>query len=569
MNNREFIPGLWEEEINVTDFLNLNKRPFNGHASIAEHTLNIEPLYDVIKDKNKVFKYLVPFVKDYDLMYNEKRVLYLEEEKYTQYIDTSDRKKFLDIGLLKSAKKEERWAFIQPELCIVPLYGTKTLVKALKQYLKDLDKQLKTEEWRNRKVSNHRSIEAIHNFEEFSLSHGVNVRKPCSSSIDAANVLWVTTLYAILENPEVSFSFYSMIPFLDIFIERDIKQGLIDETIAQRLIDEFYCKLSGLRLISRTIEDFDYSITIASSQICKTTYRVVNSSLFYEHHKIPFQMIFNSEPFPEDLLNNFDELFKKGHPFAVSQSFRKRNAKNLSLTSSHTFFRTYEDVTMFFASFDLKEALLVALNGGKDVKTNSNVQKIKGQLQGDSIDFENAFIQLEAYLNYYVTLYTEYINAFSYYYDLYHDLPFRQSMISTYPFYLMNIAYHNVSPVINILTAIYLNEYQIKRNSKGFIQDILTLTPKREEFIGTKLNQLIHEETSRMLFHKNGHYNLLFFAEKPFFEEEDKLDIQSLSPDSFLKTSFSGFQKIGENDFKQFLVEFKNTSYTHIRIHKK
>lgn len=569
MDNRGFIPGVWEEEINVTDFLNLNSKKWSGPIKKQVHELFFDEEYDVLKDENEIFTFLVPLQKEISMVYNKKHVLYLGEKTYSNYTETSDRKKFLEIGLISPEKEEEKWAFVQPELCTVPLYGTKEIVRTLKQYVKDLDKQFQTQEWTHRKISHHRSIKAIQEYEEFALKHGVNVRKPCTSAVEVANSLWMTSLYSLLENPEVSFSFHSIFSFLDIFIEKDIQKKKLKEREAQLLVDELYCKLAALRGIAKCSGIFDFSVTMASSKLNKTSYRLLESALEYKYFKIPFQLIFNTEEFPKEIYEKVEELFNINHPISISQSLRKRDANNLSLTSAHTFFRNFEDITMHFASFDLQKAFVVALNGGKDVGTNSNVQQVTKALDSKQLDFDSALMQFEMFLKYYITLYTEYINTYAYYFDMFHDFPFRQSMISSYPYYLMNVAYHNVSPVVNLLTAIYEEAFELKTNKKGYIEEIVPLTDNREEFIGAKLNEIIHNETKRMLFYKNGHYNILFFAECPFFKKEDRFDTHLLSPMSFSKTSFSGFQLVEENEFEKFFNEFISSNYTHIRIRKK
>lgn len=569
MDSRGYIPGLWEEEINVADFLNLNRKPWNSKLSKIVHELFFDEDYDVLKDENKIFSYLVPFQREHLILYNENQTLYLNEETFANFTETSEKKKLLDMGLILRAREAERWAFIQPDICIIPLYGTKVLTKTLKQYIKDLDKQFQTQEWTHRKINHHRSVTAIQNFEEFALKHGINVKKPCDNAKDVANVLWITSLFTCLENPNIPFTFYSIFELLDIFIEKDIKQKKIKEREAQLLVDELYCKLAALQKSSLCLEMFDFSVTLNSSKINNTTIRLIESALEYKSLKIPFQLILNTEQFPVEIVKKLEELFLSNHPIAVSQSLRKKGTENLSLTSEHTFFKNFEDITMHFASFDLGKAFIIALNGGKDVVTNGKIQQVTKALNSANLSFEDAFTQFELFLKYYITLYTEYNNSYAYYYDMFHNLPFRNSLITSYPYYLINLAYHNVSTIVNLLTAIYKNQYTVKTNSKGYIEEIIPLTDGQEEFISSKLNEIIHNETKRMLFYKNGHYNIVFFSESPFFQKEDTFVMPPLSKSTYLETSFSGFQLIEREEFKQFLYNFTNSNYSHIRVCKK
>ena len=147
MDNRGFIPGIWEVEINVNDFLNLNRNQLNGDLKVEHFRMNIPNDYDLIRDNKKIFTYLKAFHEENMLMYDYDYELFISEEKYTLYTNTSDKKKFMDIGLIVKTPDEERKSFIHPDLCVIPLYGTKYLIKTLKQYIKDLDKQFQTQEW--------------------------------------------------------------------------------------------------------------------------------------------------------------------------------------------------------------------------------------------------------------------------------------------------------------------------------------------------------------------------------------------------------------------------------------
>lgn len=565
----EFIPGMWEEEIKVEDFIKINKSNYHsGDFLTRTHTLEFENGYDVLKDEKQKFIFLPPFEGKEDDLDKKNKGIYIKEEIYTHYIETGDRKKMKQTSLLVRTDESERTSFFQPDVGVVPLYGTRATVNNLKKYIKDMDKQFQSVEWIQRRISHFRALEALERFETFAREHNINVKKPAKNAIEAAKMLWITVFYATIEDNDVPFSLYSIFELLDIFIENDLKQKIIQEKDAQRLVDELYVKMASLERLSQINIPFGFNLTIGSGSITKTTYRFVESAKKFRGMQIPFQLIFHSEEFPSDLAKEFDELFRKGHRFALSQSFRRKDDTTLTVTSSHTFFRNYEDVTIQLASLDLKKAFIIAINGGKEVVTNTNFYQVSQKISPKELNYKNAMEKFEAFLKYFITLYSEYMNVYTYYYDQFHKLPFRQSLTTEYPHYLINMAYHNVTPLIKVLTSLWTGEYELKINNQNYIEDIIVTGNKEEEFIASHLNRIINEETKKILFYKNGNYNIVFFSEMPFFQTQDKYKLEKIRPKSFERTSFSGYQSIKSEDFLEFIQHFTRTTYTHIRLNK-
>lgn len=569
MNRADFIPGLWEEEANVEDFININGKEYDeGDFVIKEHDLKIEKGYDILKDEDKKFSYIGPFeYGKYDSK-DVKKKIFINEEVYTKYTESGDRKKLRDSRLLVKANESERTSFFQPDISLIPLYGTRAIINNLKQYIKDMDKQFKSVDWIQRRINHFRSLESLVKFEEFAKEHRVAVKKPATNSIEVAQSLWITTLYAVYEDADIPFSLYSIFDLLDIYLEYDLRKGNFDESTAQKIVDELYAKLASLSELSDIVVPFDFNLTIRSNKIYKTTYRFIEAARAFGDNQIPIQLIFNEKEFPKDLMTEFNSLFNEGHRFAVSQSFRKKSDTSLTLTSSHTFFRNYEDVTIQLASFDLKKAFLIALNGGKDIETNTNFYQISQRVNSSKLSYEEVMTKFEAYLKYYITLYSEYMNVYTYYYDQYHRLPFRQSLTTEYPHYLMNMAYHNVTPLIKVLTAIKKKEYKLLTDKKGYIEDVIPNDESEDSVIAEHLNKIINNETEKILFYKNGNYNIVFFSEKSFFQNEDGYKLSTFEPGAFERTSFSGFKSLTGDQFLEFLGFFPESTYSHIRLHK-
>jgi len=568
MDNRGFIPGIWEVEINVNDFLNLNRNQLNGDLKVEHFKMSIPNDYDLIRDNKKLFAYLKAFHEENMLMYDYDYELFISEEKYTLYTNTSDKKKFMDIGLIVKTSDEERKSFIHPDLCVIPLYGTKYLIKTLKQYIKDLDKQFQTQEWIHRKIENHRSILAIQEFEEFALRQGINVRRPCKNSIEVANVIWLESIYSNLENDKIPVVFNNIFDFIDIFLERDLKNGTIDEVSAQQIIDELYCKLAALQKKNKYQGRFNHSIVLDTSKLNNTTYRLLSSAVKYKEFNAPFQLIFSGEGLSDEIINNLKELFDKEHPLSISKVKDGIDIYNSSLNSSHLFFKSFEDISMMFASFDLYKGLITALNGGKDIATNINVQQVTKGLMDKELSYEAIMNQMELFFKYYITLYTEYTNSYAYYFDMFHNLPFRNSLISSYPYYLMNLSFHNVSSTVKILNAVKKGKFEVVRNDKGFIEKVIPLIEEHSSSVENDIHKIIHQETKRMLFYKNGHFNLVFFEHNAFFEQGNSNVVSNMNQRLPSNMVLADTIKLNTTEFNSYLSNFGTSPYSYIQLYK-
>lgn len=572
MRSESFIPGVWEEEISVSDFLNLNKKEWKESyfQSKRKHLIDMEDTYDVLLDKEDKFFYF-PSLKErfFKELKMESTGLFLDDVNFFKFTEAIERKKMLDANLLLELNNSDQKSFIQPDINAVAVYGTRFIIKDIKEYLKKLDSQLQTQEWMHKKINLNRSVEALHCFEEFAKEYGVQVKKPSKDAIEAARSMWITVVYSIIENERTSFSLYSSLSVLDVFIENDIKAKKINEEQAQKLIDEFHCKIGALnQFLEGSSGKGSLNLNIASNFITKTTMRYLESASCYSHLKVPIQLLFNSKEFPHQIEETLSTLYAKGFPISFSQTLRKRNDMGLSVTPFQAYFKNYEDVVFQFNSFDLHKALLIAINGGKEVNTNTNFYQVARALRKEEIHFDTVFYQFESYLRYFITLYAQQVNIYAYYYDRYHDNPFKESLISHYPHYLINLSFHNLTKVVSVLTAVYEQKFELSLGDKGVITAIEIRTTNFEDFIGARLNEIIHHEVNRLLFYKDGNYNVTLFSELPFFEKEDEIEISSLSPISFLKTSFSGFKLVEEKKFITFLREFKDTGYTHIKLKK-
>lgn len=128
----------------------------------------------------------------------------------------------------------------------VPLYGTDWLIEAKKQDLKMLDGPMTEERIRLREeVSS--QIRALQEMTHMAARYGCDISKPAENARDAVQNLYMAYLAGAKENNGAATSLGRTSTFLDIYIQRDMERGILDETGAQELIDQFIMKLRLIR----------------------------------------------------------------------------------------------------------------------------------------------------------------------------------------------------------------------------------------------------------------------------------------------------------------------------------
>ena len=128
----------------------------------------------------------------------------------------------------------------------VALYGTDRLIEQKRLDLSELQRSGMDEETLRLCEEVHEQIEALVELVEMASQYGSDITKPASSALEAVQWIYYAFLASMKETNGAANSLGRVSTFLDIFIERDMKTGLLDETGAQELIDHtLVCKTAG------------------------------------------------------------------------------------------------------------------------------------------------------------------------------------------------------------------------------------------------------------------------------------------------------------------------------------
>lgn len=574
----QFIPGQWVDTIDVNDFVNLNKKPFLKEPFFLTNSENeqIQDIYNQIrntlaKEKGEIDLSFPSFEKEeipwfhgdfshnplkrkvgFSENFNDMKQYYgipsgtfRNESRKTTYqlfdeVATSDIHKMIKMNLFEHAPTTYSPSFVHPDVRIVALYGTKKLIKEKRWALKTLEKHLQTHEWMQRRISIHREIEAIKQFDKFTQKQGFDLSEPASSAEEAVLFLYLTIAGVMMENPSIPFSLSQIIPFIDVYLEHDLQNGIINEEKAQEIMDDFYLKLSFIRfslspgLAKLTMsEPFFLGETFDGESVTKASYRFLYSLRKFRLFPFSIRILWNENipaPFEAFIQDLIDEEIPIS--FYFSESYQRNDA--LSFYASGQSGIPSEDLLFDAGTCNLEKLLYLSLNGGKDVEHNSNLMPITQPFRKNELNYDEVISKFKDYLSYVLSSYVELMNIVLYINEVHNNHSFRSSLMSYLLHYHVQFGFSHVEKTLLLLSSVYDETAEVKRDKKGWITAIVPSEDSMpNEMILTLLTELIRSEMGKIPIYKSGKPTIKFYPHlyNSTFTESEVNSLHTIPPE--------------------------------------
>ena len=277
-------------------------------------------------------------------------------------------------------------------------------------------------------------IRALEQIKSMALKYGYDISSPAKSAKEAIQWTYFGYLASVKENNGAAMSLGRVDAFFDIYIERDIKRGILNEIEAQELIDQFVIKLRLVRHL-RTIEyDELFSgdptwVTCSiggvskegNSMVTKTSYRILNT-------------LSNLDPAPEP---NMTVLWSKKLPvfwkrYCASMSIKTDSIQyesddlmrpiygdDYAIACCVSAMRVGHDMQFFGARCNLAKSLLYAINGGVDEVKRSLVIKGIPKMNDLVLDYDKVKRNYYKVLENVASIYSDAMNIIHYMHDKY------------------------------------------------------------------------------------------------------------------------------------------------------
>ena len=520
----DFVKGAWCDKIDVEDFIKLNYKEYtendNFLVGISDKTKNVwNKCEKLLKEelKNKVLDidtehfssisgYDAGFIdKDNEVIvglqtdaplkrivnpYGGFRMVRQELEAYNYELN-KDLDKYFNMfrkthnqGVFDAYTKEIRAARKSGLLTGLPdaygrgriigdyrrvaLYGIDYLIEEKQKDLDNIKSPMDDETIRLREEVS-MQIRALEEMIIMADKYGIDIRKPAENAKEAVQFLYFGYLAAVKENNGAAMSLGRIDAFLDIYIENDMKKGILNEIDAQELIDQLVIKLRLVRHLRTPEYDELFSgdptwvtCSIAGmldnkkSLVTKTSFRILHTLTNLDPSPEPNMTVLWSEK----LNDNFKKYCAKisietdSIQYENDDIMRPIYGNDYAIACCVSAMRVGKDMQFFGARCNLAKTLLYSINGGYDEITKVKILDGLEKNTDEYLDYNKVKNEYFKAIEKMCSIYSDAMNIIHYMHDKYAYEAGQMALHDTHVGRLMAYGVAGLSVVADSLSAI-------------------------------------------------------------------------------------------------------------------
>lgn len=371
----------------------------------------------------------------------------------------------------------------------VALYGIDELIAHKERDKELVGRDLTTTDSIRLSEELYQQISFLGKLRDMAAMYGYDISKPATNAREAIQWLYFAYLAGIKEQNGAANSLGRTSTFIDIYIERDLKLGILTESEAQELMDDFVMKLRMARHL-RTPEYNELfggdPMWITESVggigedgrplVTKNSFRVLNT-------------LYNLGPAPEP---NLTVLWSKQLPDGFKRFCTKLSIDTDSIQYENddimrplygddyaiaccvSAMKVGKQTQFFGARCNLPKLLLLALNGGYDASSGKNIGPQDEVYSGEFLDYTEVCGRFEKYMQWLCHLYVSTMNVIHYMHDKYAYEKIQMALHDTDVHRFMAFGISGLSVITDSLCAIKYAQVKPIRNEDGYIVDFET-----------------------------------------------------------------------------------------------
>ena len=540
---------IWKEEVNVRDFIQKNYQPYDGDSSfLADPTEATNKLWQVVQGLQKEERakggvldmetHVVSGLTAYGPGYISEE-LKGEEKVVGLQTDKPLKRAFMPFGGIKMAEQAcETYGYqsdpqlhkIFTEYCRthnqgvfdaytpemkrarhnkiitglpdtygrgrivgdyrrVALYGIDFLIEEKQKDFANCGDGTMTDHVIRQREELSMQIAALKDMKKMAAVYGYDISQPAKNAHEAVQWLYFGYLAAIKTQNGAAMSVGRIATFLDIYMQRDLENGVITESEAQELIDHMVMKFRMVKFaripsynqlfsgdpVWATLEVGGIGVD-GRSMVTKTDYRVLRK-------------LENMGPSPEPNLtvlysSKLPEAFKK---YAAEISIRTSSVQyenddvmkpvwgdDYSICCCVSATQTGKEMQFFGARANLAKCLLYAINGGVDVKSREQVGPAYAPITSEYLSYDEVLPKYVAMMDWLAGLYVNTLNLIQYMHDKYYYEAAEMALIDTDVRRTFATGIAGFSHVVDSLSAIKYAKVKTVRDETGIVVDYIT-----------------------------------------------------------------------------------------------
>ena len=325
---------------------------------------------------------------------------------------------------------------------------------------------------------------------EMAAMYGYDISEPAKNAREAIQWTYFAYLASIKEQNGAAMSLGRVSTFFDIYIERDIANGVLTEEGAQELMDDFVIKLR----IARHLRTQEYNelfggdpmwITEAvggmgedgRSLVTKNSFRMLNTLYTLGSSPEPNLTILWSTELPEGFKRFCAKVSVDTDSIQYENDdvMRPIYGDDYAIACCVSAMKIGKQMQFFGARCNLAKLLLIALNGGYDTSSDMHIGPQMSVIEGTSLDFDSVMKRFDKYIEWLMHLYVNTMNVIHYMHDKYAYEKTQMALHDTEVERFMAFGIAGLSVVADSLSAIKHAKVRPIRNTNGYIEGFETV----------------------------------------------------------------------------------------------
>ena len=487
----DFVSGDWNKEINVRDFIQKNYTPYNGDSSfLANATDKTTALWNEVLELYKkerenggvldISDDIASTITSHDAGYINKdledivglqtdaplkraimpnggiRIVEKSCEAYNRKVSDKiedifhNYRKTHNDGVFDAYTPEIRAARSSHLITGLPdgygrgriigdyrrvaLYGVDALIEDKKEQFSNTRSNWMSEEIIREREEISEQIRALNALKEMAQKYGFDISKPATNAKEAIQWLYFGYLAAVKDQNGAAMSIGRTSTFLDIYIERDLRNGLITEQEAQEYMDHFIMKLRLVRFLRTPEYDQLFSgdpVWVTESiggmgidgrtMVTKNSFRVLHTLNTLGPSPEPNLTVLWSTRLPEGF-KKFCSLMSiktSSIQYENDDLMREYWGDDYGIACCVSAMRIGKQMQFFGARANLAKTLTYAINGGRDEVSGKQITPQFAPVTSEYLDYDEVWAKFDNMMDYVAGIYVDALNIIHYMHDKY------------------------------------------------------------------------------------------------------------------------------------------------------
>ena len=369
----------------------------------------------------------------------------------------------------------------------VALYGIDRLIEN-KEYQKSSTRTTMRSDVIREREELSEQIKALGMLKKLGAIYGYDISRPAKTLLEATQWLYFAYLAAVKEQNGAAMSLGRTSTFLDIYAERDIKNGIITEKEAQEIIDHFIMKLRMV-CFARTP---DYNAIFAGDptwvtesiggvgidgrhMVTKMSFRYLNTLNNLGAAPEPNLTVLWSTQLPDNFKKYCAEISIKHHAVQYENDdlMRPLHGDDYAIACCVSSMRLGKEMQFFGARANLAKCLLYAINGGRDEITGEQVGPEYRAVTGEYLDYDDVMSKFKAMMTWLSKVYVNALNVIHYMHDKYSYERLQMALHDRQVKRWFATGIAGFSVVADSLSAIKYGKVRVVRDERGIVTDYI------------------------------------------------------------------------------------------------